>query len=371
MRQPTVTKAFFSLALLGLVMQGAQGCGGTAPRSQAEMEAPGPYAVATEDLMLVDASRPTPKNGTYPGAAMRTLRTRVHYPAPGSGPGAGPFPLIAYAHGFMSSGQMGAAFAEHLASHGYVVAAPDFPLSTLQAPGGPTLLDMGSQPGDLAFVLSRVAEMAKFSPDPQRRGVLGLSLGGGTALLSVYHPALRVEGIGAAVVQAPLSCLFGPAFYGRAAKVMVMTGDADQIVPIGQGPRAIFERAPGGVDLLVLRGGNHIGFVGLEKGQGMNNADDLGCQLLSGPGAGDLLSQLAGQLAAGAPTGALDASGCGQQICAQRFPQTMTAERQMTLSRAATLAYFEQVLRADPGAERFLSEVLAAQNADVTYQRKP
>lgn len=352
----------------------AQACGGDPPRSQAELEAPGPYGVAMEDLMLVDKSRPTPKNGTYPGAPERTLRTKVHYPAPGSGPSAGPFPILAYAHGFMSSGQMGAPFAEHLASHGYVVVSPDFPLSTLLAPGGPTLLDLGNQPGDLAFVLARIAEMPRFAPDPQRRGVLGLSLGGGTALLSVYHPALRVAGIRAAVVQAPLSCFFGAPFYGSAgptARVMVLAGDADQIVPLGQGPRAIFDRAPAGVDLLVLRGGTHVGFVGLDKGQGMNNADDLGCQLLSGPGAGDLFGPLVGQLAAGAPAGALDASGCSQQVCAQRFPQTMTAERQMALSKAATLATFERVLREDQRADRALVEELAAQNADVSFSRKP
>lgn len=353
-----------TLRILCLAFLG-HGCTSDAPRDQAELAAPGRYAVVTEEVVLVDSARPTPANGTFPGAPTRTLRTSLSHPAPGSD--GGPYPIIAYAHGFMSSGQMGEPFAAHLASHGYIVAAPDFPLSNGKAPGGPTLLDMDQQPGDLAFVLARVAQRADLSPDPGRQGLLGLSLGGGTALLGTYHPALLVPGIGATVVQAPLSCFFGAGLYGRSAPVLVMSGDADQIVPLLSGPQKIYDRAPAGVDLLVLRGGNHLGFVGIDKGTGANNADDLGCLLLTVPGAGDVLQQLGQRLSAGAPAGAIDASGC-QMVCADKFKQTMPAERQMDLSRAATLAYFERTLRQDRGAERFLEETLPAQNDDTRFR---
>jgi hypothetical protein len=43
----------------------------------------------------------------------------------------------------------------------------------------------------------------------------------------------------------------------------------------------------------------------------------------------------------------------------------------MALSKAATLATFERVLREDRRADRALVEELAAQNADVSFSRKP
>jgi predicted dienelactone hydrolase len=86
------------------------------------------------------------------------LVTEVWYP--GSATGAlledGPLPLVVWSHGYASSRTAQAALGEHLASHGYVVAAPDFPLSTFTAPGGPTVADVASQPGDVRAVIDHL-----------------------------------------------------------------------------------------------------------------------------------------------------------------------------------------------------------------------
>ena len=99
--------------------------------------APGPFAVVRREATLVDASRPTPANGSFAGAPTRTLATTLWAPESL----AGSLPLVVYSHGFLSLRYEAAPLAEHLASHGYAVASVEFPLSNWNAPGGATLAD--------------------------------------------------------------------------------------------------------------------------------------------------------------------------------------------------------------------------------------
>ena len=54
-----------------------------------------PTSVTRSERPLVDTSRPTARNGNYPAAPDRTLRTLIWQPA-----AAGPLPLFVMAHGF-------------------------------------------------------------------------------------------------------------------------------------------------------------------------------------------------------------------------------------------------------------------------------
>src|SRR5262249_6705495 len=111
--------------------------------------APTSYAVGTHTVTLVDSSRSTPANVNAPGPPDRTLPTLAVYPAPG-GRGAGrpgdapragaPYgsPLAVSAQGLTSTGGASLPFLSRLAAAGFVVAAPDFPLSRHDAPGGAT-----------------------------------------------------------------------------------------------------------------------------------------------------------------------------------------------------------------------------------------
>ncbi|HSP79616.1 MAG TPA: hypothetical protein VLQ93_13855 [Myxococcaceae bacterium] len=202
------------------------------PATLESLASPGPYGFATRDFVFVDTSRPTPPNRDYPGAPQRTLPTRVWYPAcppdtaasppPGDRipvASGGPFPLLAYAHGLTSLGDTARFVTEHLATHGYVVIAPLFPLSNRNAPGGPTIEDLANQPEDLAFVMRQVALLSgadadlAAAVDTQHRGLLGFSAGGLTVLIGTYHPVLALDGIQATVAQAPaISCMLGPPF---------------------------------------------------------------------------------------------------------------------------------------------------------------
>jgi predicted dienelactone hydrolase len=108
---------------------------------------PGRYGVGVRTLALVDTSRPTAAHGDVPAAPSRTLTTEVWYPtAPHTGAAArdataahGRFPVVLSSHGYSDVRTGEAYIAEALASRGYVVAAPQFPLTSLSsAPRDPS-----------------------------------------------------------------------------------------------------------------------------------------------------------------------------------------------------------------------------------------
>jgi dienelactone hydrolase len=368
------------------------GCGDDGESSAAQPPIPtsrqlteaGPYAVGSYDVALVDRSRPTQPNGTFPGLAERRLPTTVWYPSEANASGSppaiaqrgGPFPLVIYAHGFLGNRRGGAYLARHLASHGYVVAAADFPLTSFSAPGGATLSDLANQPGDVSFLLdSLLAGAAEPREgfglaqrlDRDALGVMGLSLGGATSLLVGFHPQLHDPRIRAVVAHAPLACLFGARFFStRAVPLLLVHGDIDAIVPYPASGLRAYQRALPPKYLVTLLQGNHTSFTdGAETlfGQ-MSNADDLGCSaLLSALSSGGSTDFTAGL---GGPENGIELGGCPLP-CAlgSRNPPSMRPERQHELAVIATFAHFEAWLRRRSEMRVFLEQVLAAENPDA------
>jgi predicted dienelactone hydrolase len=372
------------IVFLGTIILGcaSAGCGDSSgsgrAATEAELTAKGPYAVATRDFTFVDTSRSTPANGTYPGAAERSLRTMVWYPtdaSAGTGSGSppvasgGPFPIIGYGHGFLSSRGEAAALKEHLASHGYIVAAPDFPLSNGGAPGGPTNADLPNQPGDLGFVLRSVKSLGGADADlgaavdSSRQAIAGYSGGGATVLAGVYHPVLHLADIKAAVAYAPASCWFGKDFYVHSLPTLILGGDADEFVPFNSSEARVAEFAPSPLILARLIGGTHLGVIGVEAPDGINT-DEAGCASVRAAG-GTLagLDLMVAGFRQGTSGSVIDLATCAP-LCGQMFVQTMHGARQVELQKAATLAQFEAILRGRRDAQRYLDTVLG-ENPDV------
>ena len=177
--------------------------------SSAEVLEPGAYGVGVTTTTFEDRSRGTMQNGSAPASPSRRLVTEIWYPTDAGesddpqrdAPLADerrPFPLIMYSHGFMSFRTEGAMLARHLASHGYIVASPDFPLSNFNTPGGPTTADVPEQPGDVSFLIDELLARSADSSDEwfgavdtERMGATGLSLGGLTTLLVTFHVSLH------------------------------------------------------------------------------------------------------------------------------------------------------------------------------------
>jgi predicted dienelactone hydrolase len=235
------------------------------------------FAVGARLETFVDASRPTPANGSFAGSPTRTLPTFVLYPAVGKpGPtdrtGAAPagraFPLIVFSHGIDSSGPTYEPLLRQWAEAGFVVAAPTFPLSRHGAPDGDTIADYPHQPGDVSFVIT---SMLRLNRDPRRRfrnvidaarvGVVGHSLGAITTLGVAVNSCCADARIRAAVSMEGIELPFGSGtfFRGPAVPLLLFHGDADQTVPYSASQR-LFADAPSPKYFVTLHGAPHTGF---------------------------------------------------------------------------------------------------------------
>src|SRR5262249_34905440 len=90
-----------------------------------------PYDVASVSWTVVDTSRSTPARATVPASTVRTLTMTIWYPALAEGeqPSVS-FPLVVFVHGYNGSAATYADLLAEIAAQGFVVAAPDFPLSS-------------------------------------------------------------------------------------------------------------------------------------------------------------------------------------------------------------------------------------------------
>ena len=264
---------------------------------------PGPYAVGTQDFRLVDSSRTTAAHNGKPETAERVLATSVWYPAqnrpfewlrPGPRPlarQACPAPLVIYSHGFMSFRGNGAYLAEYLASHGYIVAAANFPLTRFGTAGGPQFADVINQPGDVSFMIdSLLAGSATEGNrlagciDPERIGAIGLSLGGLTTTLLAFHPEFRDPRIRAAVSIAGPVALLGKDFFSHSSTpFMMMAADIDAMVDYQQNAAQFREWVPDAT-LVTLHGGSHTGFADIAARlfRWVDNPDSIGCWAMRG-----------------------------------------------------------------------------------------
>jgi dienelactone hydrolase len=234
-----------------------------------------PLAVGLRVLRLVDPSRRIrlPNGSTR----ARTLLTYVRYPALGppagtdvldapAATGVGPYPLVVFGHGFAVTPRTYAHLLQSLTRAGYIVAAPEFPLGSADAPGGPDESDLINQPADMSFTISRVlaAGRAAAGPlagviDPAHIAVAGQSDGAMTALAVAYSRRFRDRRVSAALVMsgAEMGGVGGFAFGRGAPPLLAIQGSADTI----NEPRftyAFFGAARHPKYLLRLLGAGHL-----------------------------------------------------------------------------------------------------------------
>jgi predicted dienelactone hydrolase len=245
----------------------------------------GIYDVSYFDVELVDDTRPTQKNGEYLGSDERQLQTRIWYPEDLLGAA----PLLIYSHGFMSSRTGGSYLAEHFASHGYIVAAMDYPLTTMGAPGGPLVKDVVSQPGDVSFLIDQFVSWNADSGnqfyeriDDRHIGVMGLSLGGMTSTLATFHPRSADLRISAAVSIAGPVFMFGPAFYdSRDVPFMMIASPIDAMIDYQTNAATILPNVKGAV-VVTMNNASHTGFASPGRYlRWFENPDSLGCGMLT------------------------------------------------------------------------------------------
>lgn len=251
---------------------------------------PGPHQVGVREFTLEDSTRPTQANGDFKGYATRRLLVKVWYPTGADGilAAGGPYPLVVHSHGFGSYRDEGSYLAEHLASLGYVVMAPEFPLTKMTAPGSPLVKDVVNQPADVRFLIDTALAWSADTAHPLHGavdaghiGAMGISLGGLTTELAFFHPRWRDERIQAAISIAGPSMMFNDRFFAANQRPFLMiAADQDALVDYQQNAAPLLNSVPHGA-LLTLAKGSHTGFATAAKWmRWMRNPDALGCYIV-------------------------------------------------------------------------------------------
>jgi dienelactone hydrolase len=211
----------------------------------------GKYAVGVQTHTFVDSTRPTDANGDAPAVPTRTLKTTIYYPAAGppteaptenAPPDAkhGRYPLVLFSHGIYATGAVYLDVLKTWASAGYVVAAPNYPLSSADIPGGVNfgrgVADTHNQPADATFVINEVLKDKQLGAiaDSKRIGASGHSLGGITTYGLAYSACCRDKRIKAALPMSGFAGVVEPIeqyVWDGQAPLLALHGDADGTVP--------------------------------------------------------------------------------------------------------------------------------------------
>jgi dienelactone hydrolase len=234
-----------------------------------------PFAVGEIVVHFLDTSRTV----HYPGmpAQPRPLATLIRYPAAGSpaqvdvpraapARSSGPFPLNVFGHGFNVTPAIYARLLQAWAQAGYVVAAPVFPLTNKNAPGGANESDIVNQPRDMSFVITQMLAASALTHgilsrlvDPHAIAVSGQSDGGETALATAYDSYYVDHRVGAAVILSGAELPSSGLYFPRPSPPLLASQGTADVTNLPANTYAFFHAAPAPKFLLRLLGAPHLG----------------------------------------------------------------------------------------------------------------
>lgn len=242
----------------------AKRAGKTVPAAAAPPPTP-PFGLGEVTTVLTDPTRSTPDSSA------RSFTVTTYYPTAdpagtltsGAAP-SGSYPLVVFSHGYDVSAGTYVTLEREIAADGFVVAAPDFPLSSSAVTDDPQR-DPVEQASDVSFVIRTFTDPATV-PVPlsgavarTKVGVIGQSDGGITTAGVAYNDAYADPAVGAAVVLTGAEAFFpGGWFDKQAPPLLAIHGDADQINPYGASQQ-LFDDATGPKWLVTALGGDHLG----------------------------------------------------------------------------------------------------------------
>src|SRR5262245_24908745 len=220
----------------------------TAGASTEDAEAGALYAVRTVETTLYDAARD------------RTIQVTVYAPDAN-----GAFPLVVMVHGYAAAASDYETLDTELAAAGFVVAAPDFPLSSRAATTSPSR-DIVDQATDVSFVLDELLNPETVPPElfgsieDGPVAVMGHSDGGVTAAGVAFNSAAADPRIGAAVVMSGGAFEFSGSWFTNddPPALLAIHGTADEVNPHAAS-QSLYDEATGAKWLVSVNGGSHAG----------------------------------------------------------------------------------------------------------------
>lgn len=265
-----------------------------------------PYGVAETTLALVDQTRVAVVDGHV---GPRQLPTMVWYPT-GTGAG-GQRPLVVFASGYLQCPEQYEPLLMAWAASGFVVAAPTFPLTNCDVPGGAEEGDILNQPADMSFVIGQLlAASATGTPgdgrlsgriDPQRVAVAGQSDGGDTVAALAFDTCCMSRPVKAAMILsgAELSSFGGTYFPPGSPPMLVVQGTADTVNLPADSMTLYQDDTTGPKALVLLDGADHLGpYEGSNPTEALVaeiTTDFLDQYVLGQPGAASALASVADQ----------------------------------------------------------------------------
>ena len=209
-----------------------------------------PMAITSTNLSFTDHSRSVIDQGRLV-ADYRYLPTFVWRPTARRR-----WPLVVFVHGYNVGPLTYERFCSTLASHGYVVAAPSFPLEDPSRGNGLDRGDLPNEATDVSFVISQLEQSPLAgSIDTGRIAVAGHSDGADVALMVGYVAAKVDPRVKAIVAYAP-DPMNGPT-PGYATPLLLIQGSDDDIVPYSAS-RTVFSQVDAPRFYLTLVGAGHL-----------------------------------------------------------------------------------------------------------------
>ncbi len=220
--------------------------------------------------MYTDNARGTRACGDFAGSDERRLDVLIWKPE-----GEGPFPLLVYCHGTNGMAGESLYLVEALTGAGYMVAAPEFPLTSREAHtriAAADVTDAPEQVRDVSFVLDSLLadETLAGAIDAQRIALAGHSLGGVTTYFATYGMQCRDPRIKASIpiaasdpVASALANGLGFAGIMHApvpAPVLFLSAEKDLFARMAGRPGAAYARVEPPKHHVMIERGVHVWF---------------------------------------------------------------------------------------------------------------
>jgi dienelactone hydrolase len=238
-------RVVLAIAALGAMVVGVSS---PAHATADDTSAPGSYAVGSTDVTVT--------------AAGRSFSAKVYYPAASAGSNkpvaAGEFGVVAFGHGFLQGVSKYTSTLSHLASWGFIVAAP-----TSQGGLSPNHSAFADDlNATLAwFVAQDAATGSRFAGhvDERALGLSGHSMGGGASVLAAArNPQVKTVANLAAAETNPSA---KAAAATSTTPMMLVAGSRDTIAPPASHQIPIYTAKLAPKQLRTITGGSHCGFM--------------------------------------------------------------------------------------------------------------
>ena len=242
------------------------------------------FGIGLRQESWTDSTRGIKKTMGFEGSDTRRLDVMVWYPTATPNDAittdaplakGGPWPLVIYSHGTNGRPDNALHIVKDLVRRGYVVAAPNYPLSSSTAFTHITATDTSdviNQVKDIPFVIDHLLADHFLAPaiKPQAIGITGHSLGGVTSYFAIYGAGLRDPRVKAAALIAPgdpvqTALANGMGMWGTqhaavSVPVMFLTAEKDVFARTTGRPYAAFARVEGPKYHVMVKRGAHVWF---------------------------------------------------------------------------------------------------------------